>query len=67
MSLVGVVIHVDSNGVEVVEERQLCDKINADILPRSCRDFLRLENSFEVLYRLIVLTPLTAQNILIHE
>jgi hypothetical protein len=42
MSLIGVVIHVDSNGVVVVRRRQLRDKINADMLPESGGDFLRL-------------------------
>jgi hypothetical protein len=42
VSLIGVMIYIDSNGVEVVREEQLHDKIDANMLPGSCRDFLKL-------------------------
>jgi hypothetical protein len=67
VSLIGVVIYIDSDGVKMVGRRQLHDKINADILLRSRRNFLKLENGFEVLCRLVVLTLLTAQDILVYK
>jgi hypothetical protein len=42
MGLIRVIIHVDCNGVKVVKERQLHDKINTNVLPGSRRNFLRL-------------------------
>jgi hypothetical protein len=67
VSLIGVVVHVDSNRVVVVRGRQLHDKIYANMLPESCRDFLRLENSFGMLCRLVALTLFTTQDIIVHK
>jgi hypothetical protein len=67
VSLIKVVIHVDHNGVKVVRGGQLRNKIDANMLPRSSRDFLRLQDSFGVLCRLIALALLTTQDIFVYK
>jgi hypothetical protein len=67
VSLVGIIVHIDCNRVKVVGERQLHDEINANMLPRSHRNFLWLENSFEMLCRLIALALFPTQDVLVYK
>jgi hypothetical protein len=60
-------VYIDCNRVEVVGGRQLHNEVNANVLLRSHRNFLWLENSFEMLCRLIALALFTTQNVLVHK
>jgi hypothetical protein len=67
VSLVRVVVNIDCNQVKVTRQRQLHNKINANMLLKFSKDFLRLENSFEVLCKLIALMFLATKDVLVYN